>query len=898
MPLPDIFAAIRWWGVLFLMGTAVFPILFMLFKRLPDRGVAFAKMTGLLLVSYLFWILSSLGFLDNNTGSILLAETAVLALSFWAYQQQKVELRQWVAHNWRHILLTELVFLALFGLWVWVRSQNPAISATEKPMDFAFLNAAGRSETYPPLDPWLSGFAISYYYFGYVMTSIITRLAVVPEAIGFNLSIAWLVAGTGTGAFGLVYNLVMVGRREQELELEGKSGKRGRRAAVLLGLVAAVALPIAGNQEILLEMMYANRIGSDAFWTWLDVRDLNSAMPQGALTPRYESSNWWWWRSSRPINEYTLAGQSVEGLEPIVEFPGFSFVLGDMHPHVMALPFAFLSIAVALMWWLEGEKVASGSPQSPVLSPQSLIPNPQSLIPNLPLYLFTALVLGGLSFLNTWDVLIHLFVVLMAFLLGQWQWRGWDRQLLPQTIALAFLLVIPAILLYLPFYMGFRSQAGAPYLLPMLLRPTRLPQFLIIFGMPLWVITILLVGIRVKHKFVNWRAGVITAVSLLVGLLLLMGLLSWIIAANPDGAGQVIGLAGELGIGLPARPEGTLALGWGITAVFAIFPAVLRAKLIYSGTTILLTALLSMIVTTWITIFNAKKQRSKEAKKENGENITPSPHHPITPSPHHPFTQSSLPFLLLLIATGVLLTLGPEFVYLKDNFGFRLNTIFKFYYQAWVLLGIAAIVGLDYLWREFVDAARIAPVLATGGYGLTFLLALMFPYYAVQSRAVEYRGPAASENRLPATLNGLAQLQYFNQDEYDAIMWLKNNVDGNPVVLEATGGAYSSYARVSANTGLPTLLGWANHEYQWRGSSTPEPGMRDPVIRDIYSRPFWENTGDLLNLYNVEYIYVGGLEMSAYGSGGLLPGKEKFDEQLEVAYQNNTVTIYRWQPGR
>ena len=89
---------------------------------------------------------------------------------------------------------------------------------------------------------------------------------------------------------------------------------RGKRAAILLGLVAALALPIVGNQQITLEMMYGNRIGSDAFWAWLDVRDLNIERPQGDFTPRYESSNWWWWRSSRPINEYSLAGQSVQGL--------------------------------------------------------------------------------------------------------------------------------------------------------------------------------------------------------------------------------------------------------------------------------------------------------------------------------------------------------------------------------------------------------------------------------------------------------------------------------------------------------------------------------------------------------------------------------------------------------
>ena len=93
---------------------------------------------------------------------------------------------------------------------------------------------------------------------------------------------------------------------------------------------------------------------------------------------------------------------------------------------------------------------------------QSLISNLQSLIPNKPLWAITVLILGGLSFLNTWDVLVHLFVVLGAFVLNRWRRFGWRNQWLTEAIWLAILLVIPAILLYLPFYLGFRSQAGAP----------------------------------------------------------------------------------------------------------------------------------------------------------------------------------------------------------------------------------------------------------------------------------------------------------------------------------------------------------------------------------------------------------------------------------------------------
>ena len=192
----DVLAAIRWWAVLMVLGTAVFPFTFVFFKRLPDRGYAFTKMMGLLLVSYLFWLSGSLGILGNNLGGILVSLFAVVALSIWYYRRDHIgELRQWLRDNRSQILLTELVFALLFAVWVWVRAQNPAIVATEKPMEFAFLNSVGRSPTFPPLDPWLSGFAISYYYFGYVMTSIIARLAAVAEPIAFNLGIAWLVAG-------------------------------------------------------------------------------------------------------------------------------------------------------------------------------------------------------------------------------------------------------------------------------------------------------------------------------------------------------------------------------------------------------------------------------------------------------------------------------------------------------------------------------------------------------------------------------------------------------------------------------------------------------------------------------------------------------------------------------
>lgn len=864
MPLSEIFAAFRWWLAIMIIGLAATPLAFVLFQKLPDRGYAFVKMLGLLLAGYIFWILGSLGFLGNNSGGILFSLASLLVLSWFIYRQHKLtgagdpenhlSLRHWTVENRKQILLTELIFALLFAVWVWVRAQNPAIAATEKPMEFAFLNSVGRGAPFPPLDPWLSGFAISYYYFGYVMTSFLARLALVAEPIAFNLSIAWLVAAAGTGAFGLVFNLLSI----QKL----------RRGAVILATLAAIALPLAGNLVIGLEIAHANNLGSPSFWQWLDIRELNEP-PSAEGTPRYESSSWWWWRSSRPIREVHLSGRAEDGLEPIAEFPAFSFILGDLHPHVLALPFAFLALALALAWWLKQSPKDSESALDEQWDHAGWIDRIQSLIRFITpqVWLLSALILGGLSFLNTWDVLIYLFILIAVFFLARWRDVGWNSRIFSQTIAIFLLLLLPIILFYLPFYLGFRSQAGAPYLLPQFMQPTRLVQFLTIFGMPLWVITILLVAQAGKQRFQYWKSGLMTAVTLILVLLLLTFFFGLIIASSPDGAGRVSTIANELDITLSERPPGSMALGWGLTAILALAPALLQAKISSPAMTLLLAAFAGLVVMIWRYQFDVREEGSKG--NEPG----------------------ALPFALLMIAVGALLTVGPEFIYLRDNFGFRLNTIFKFYYQAWVMFGLAALFGIGYLWQNWRGAQRFVPILAAGGYILAFMVALLFPINAVQSRALEFRGPLTAEDRQQPTLNGLAQVSRFNPDEYAAIMWLRENVNGSPVITEAIGGQYSGYGRVSANTGLPTLLGWAGHEYQWRGD-TPEPAAREPVIRAIYSQPDIDSVRNFLDEYNVQYIYVGGLEREAYGSDGL----DKFADQLEVAFSNNSVTIYRWQP--
>lgn len=839
----DIFATLRWWLAILVIGAAATPLTWYFFggltnnRKLPSLGYPFAKLVGLLLVSYFFWLLGSLGFLQNSVGGILFALLVTVALSIWAQTKRDQSIKETIKENWQLILFTELLFTATLFFWAWVRAQNPSIVNTEKPMEFAFLNAIGRSPSFPPLDPWLSGFAISYYYFGYVMVSVLARLAMVREAMAFNLGMAWLFAGTITGAFGVIYDLVVLSRVNggQPTVNSGQSRKIG--LPVTIAVIGALAIGLAGNLQIILEVAHANGIGSAELWETLDIRDINTP-PVMTETPRYETTGWWWWRSSRVINEYHLDGRNETGLNPIAEVPSFSFSLGDVHPHVLALPYAFLGIATALVWFLRKDD--------------------KGISLKNPFFWLTALIVGGLSFLNTWDVLVHLFLLVGAIGLTRWRRDGrWSGEIVQNSVFAAIAFGGVAYLLYLPFYIGFSSQAGAPFILPMLMRPTRLAHFLVIFGMPLLVITLLIGTLVVQQRFRFWQRGLATAVGLVVGLFGLMAFMGFVIGVADFG--RIAALANELNIELANNGGGSI--GTSIAAIIKLLPPILAARISYPLVTLLLAFLIGgtvMIASDKFTDSANHLTAQRDSVAQNGV--------------------SPLPFVMLLILTGALLTIGPEFVYLRDQFGQRLNTIFKFYYQAWSLFGIAAAVGLYILGQR----TRIVSAVATVGYLTLLAGSLLFPYYMI-------RWADASYTDKP-TLDGLAFVSVYNSPEYDAIRWLQTEIDGTPVILEAVGGAYSDYGRVAARTGLPTLLGWANHERQWRGADHPEPGARDPIVRQIYEQPDWFGVSDLLDQYNIDYVYVGSLERSEYGEQGL----QKFAENMEVAFQNEMVTIYAW----
>ncbi|MCP4544383.1 MAG: hypothetical protein GY832_45305 [Chloroflexi bacterium] len=846
----QIFLAFRWYMAVQVFGLAALPLCLRLFRHLPDRGYGVSKPFGLLLTGWAFWILTTFGWTQNTSGGILV----VLLLLVVTGLILKVN-HSLAKPSLRTVLLTEMVFAVAFVSWCLVRAGMPQIQTAggEKWMEIAFLRAILRSDTFPPHDPWLSGFAISYYYFGYVIIAMVTRLASVPPSIAFNLGVATLFALVCTASYSLVHNLVAAESKSRISDIKSQ----------IAGLVGPLLVAVMGNLEGLLEVLHARGIGPSVFWAWLDIRSIDGP------PPFFTDGNWmpqrffWWWQASRVLQDYTPWGTEQEVID---EFPAFSFLLGDMHPHVLALPFVLLALTLALNIYLRivnrsGQNTSNDSHivDDVKFETRSLfiIRNFQSFIANFPCeaweFVIYALCLGALGFLNTWDFPVYLFVITAAYALALLQMNNAPpsasqiADLVFRAVILFVCLLLMGVFLYLPFWIGFRSQAGG--VLINLFNGTRLPQFLVMFGPLVFIAAVFIFdhaqrgGVKVREVG-EWTMFV--ALSILVILLLVLGFVILLIRMNVIPAQ---GAAAYVAAWVRGEPIPHLE---GVANARALIVKRLLSRVLYPWTSLILIACLVTIVFLFVKqVKNVLGDRSPVSLVRN--------------------------FIFLLLATGVLLTLSVEYVFLRDVFSARMNTVFKFYFQAWVMWAIAAAYALAYFFRQ---GKGIAIVVAA----LLIAAGLIYPTLAIPARSGEQGGPL--------TLDGAAYLAEMYADDYAAIAWLNENVSGAPVILEAPGGAYEYEGRISAHTGLPTLLGWAGHEHQWRGNYD-EQALREPDIDTLYTSVDLGEVQSLLEKYHTSYVYVGPLERGRYPSAGLA----KFAGLMETVYETDAVTIYRYHPN-
>jgi uncharacterized membrane protein len=880
---------LAWWLAAQALGLLAFPLAFTLCSSLRDRGYIFSKSVGLLLVAYLVWIGASLG-LAPFTRPVILWSMAFLALAsslaFWA---QRREIRAFLQREGLLLLGSEGLFLAAYLVFVGIRLLNPDLwqpwFGGEKPMEFAYLNAIVKSTSFPPYDPFFAGGYINYYYYGLYIVALLVKLTGIVPAVAFNLAVPMLFALAILNAFALVFNL-----------LPGEK----RLVAALWGLVGSAFVAVIGNLTVPIQVfagLWQN--GNSSFRSTipglqalvLTVTGLWQTLVAGRPLPPFD-----YWTNATRIIPFTIN-----------EFPFFSFLFADLHPHMIGIPFTLLVLGLALnlarpnsgqsqflttlkkqdfnrrarrarrdfhffsafsafsavrkrlgdLFAVESFFTSSSCTSRTTKDENNarrdklatcptcyFQPNKEaSYLKTGTTVLVYGLALGALACINSWDLPTYLGITLCALAIRQYL-SG--RGLDLSRLGRWFgAIALVSLGLYLPFFLKFQALYIGVGLVK---ARTGLEYYLAIHGLFIFVIASFLLLEISRER----RNAVLRAVKLFVK--------RW--AYLPRVLVRYRRLVRAPRETYSAGLAGVLAL-LGLVLLFALGRLYLFALLV---PLLALTALLF-----W------------------RKNLSPE-----------------MMFTLLLLFTALLLSLGVEVFYLRDFLQegdhHRMNTIFKFYIQVWIFFGIASTLALK-KWLAYL--VRANTVWLRRLWLCVFLILLgsaaLYPLWGTMARVNE-RFPSARPSL--GTLDGTAYMALGSYTwgvenrsatielDYDleALRWLQDNVQGSPVVLEGNVDYYRGGGmRVAANTGLPTLVGQHQGEqrYGWM------VGQREEEVRKIYSDPLFEGILPLLRQDHVSYIYVGQLERLVYPPQGLAKFDAALGKHLDLAYQNPRVKIYQ-----
>lgn len=252
-------------------------------------------------------------------------------------------------------------------------------------------------------------------------------------------------------------------------------------------------------------------------------------------------------------------------------------------------------------------------------------------------------------------------------------------------------------------------------------------------------------------------------------------------------------------------------------------------------------------------------------------------------------------FLLFLIGTALTLTLVVEVIYLPGDIG-RMNTVFKFYLQSWILFGLSAGVCLGWVIKSFrYWNVRLASIWQA----LLFVVVTAAALFTMMGTVDKIRDRMASD--APRTLDGMTYMAYASfydlgvemdlGEDYQAIIWMQENIQGSPVILEGQAYEYRWGNRFTIYTGLPGVIGWNWHQRQQRAI------LRNNIVQErVDAVNLFYTTEDItyvmnfIEAYDVRYIIIGQLERIFYPGVGLNKF-EQYNNQLwkEIYRQGNTV---------
>jgi YYY domain-containing protein len=797
-----------WYLAILLLGWFTYPIVRLALPGLSDRGYPMARMAGLLILSLIVWLAGSFKVpFTRETIAIAAGGLALTGVLLGAVQRKDLA-RAW-RENKKYFVWIEIIALTFFAIDLLIRLGNPDLwhpaYGGEKPMDFSFFNAVIKSTSFPPFDPWFAGGYINYYYYGMVIFGVpVKALGIVPS-IAYNLILPTIFSLLALGAFSLGWNLTN-GLRPHAAHGEEDILRAGSRLGRWLDRAAEpfYERPFLVGLASAIGLLVLGNLGTVRM-VWYGIQKL--VAPDGNVEGASILQHWAW---------------TLQGLPQWLSGARLPYSLGDWY-------------------WIPSRVV---------------IPSHGNEITEFPM--FTMLYADPHAHLFALPVTLLVIAWGLSVVLGCARWGEADGRHRWLSFAASFFLGAAAVgalrptntwdyYTYIVFscaallYAIFRYYQPAP-------NPNRwLPEWSIKLGFAVDTV-ILLVGLSILlyqpfntwfaqgyTSIIPWNDGTTPFWSYITHWgLFLFAIVSWM-------AWETWDWMATTPISALARLKPYLAFieGFAILVIGAV------VVLLFKGIQI---AWLVIPLAVWAAVLMLRPG----------------------------FTDTKR-FVLFMTGTGLILTLVVELFVVKGDIG-RQNTIFKFYMQAWTLMSISAAAGLGWLFQGLPVWRPNLRIGWTVGLAVLVFGAALFPITAARAKILDRMTPSA-----PHTLDGMTFLQSsfydygpdnqpsknmdLNQD-YQAIRWLQDNVQGSPVIVEAHTSEYRWENRITMFTGLPGVVGYQWHEQQQRSMFGNDPVVpRVNAVDQFYNTSDPQIAAEFLNTYNVKYIIVGQLEEVFYPEG-------------------------------
>jgi uncharacterized membrane protein len=705
MTTTDIIYIIKWFLTFFAIGLAFLPLTFTIFKDFKDKGYIFSKIIGIAFLSYFVFIVGSLRFLKFSNSTIIALFIILYLANYLPLIYKNKHLLPVIKTHLKIFIIEEFIFLIALFFWSFIRGNFPDIHGLEKFMDFGFLNSILRTDYFPPKDMWFTPLSINYYYFGHLITAVITKFSTIPSSISYNLMLATLFALTLTASLSFGMNLF------DKLKFSVKS--------TLVGLISGILVSLGGNLTTIYAFFgpYTPADKAVPFW-------------QLPFLP-FNFPNGYWYPNATRFIPFTIH-----------EFPLYSFVVSDLHGHVIDIPFVLLVIA----------------------SIYSFLKNKTITFWNL---IFLSFIFSIMYMTNAWDGLIYLLLGFMV--IGVFKFYQVGKILIFSKIN-----IINLLKQYLILILGFFT-----------------------FSLPF----------NFNFKPFVSGIGIICAPNFLTNL-------------------------GKIGPFLFEANHCQKSSLWQLLILYGFFLFFIISFLIF-----------------------LKLKKKYAYTKEDA-------------------------FILILISISILLISVPEFIYIKDIYPmhYRANTMFKLVYEAFIMLSLASAYIFIKISTIIKQKKILIPFLAITM--LLFSLVLIYPVFAINS----YYRDLKNYN----SLNGEIYLLSLYPNDYNLINWINQNIKGQPIILEANGDSYTDYARISANTGLPTVIGWPVHEWLWRGTyDIVAPRIAD--VKTLYTTQNINNVKNLIRKYKISYVVISELERQKYPNLNEL----SFVKLGKLIYRSKDTKLYK-----